>query len=85
MPVKTMADHELDRRVAQADARDKYRKAVKRARADLTRELAQADAAWAAAQERQRAAVEVVNGIRERYRGMGRCRCVRSTPVWRTC
>lgn len=71
MPAKSLADYELDVRVAKADARDRYRRAVQRARQQLVRECAQADALLAAAHDTQRRAVEVVDGIRERYHGMG--------------
>ena len=68
---KSMADAELDYRVAQADARDKYRETVKRARAQLKRDYARADTALMLAQATHRSAVEVYNAIKARFTEMG--------------
>ena len=51
---RTLADAELDHRVALADARDAYREAVQRARAQLKAATARADRALAMAHAQQR-------------------------------
>lgn len=67
---RSLADAELNDRVARADARDRYRAAVVRARQQLMRDYAKADTALIAAQQRHRAGVAAVNALKERYHGM---------------
>ena len=68
---KSMADAELDDRVARADARDKYRATVQRAREQLKRDYARADTALILAQANHRSAVAAYNAIKARFTEMG--------------
>lgn len=70
MPVKTLGDAALDRRVAMADARDAYRKTVTRARVQLKRDYARADAGWIIAANQVRAAAVKRRSMRARFREM---------------
>ena len=56
MPAKTLADAALDRRVARADARDKYRATIQQARKQLARDYLRADSGWIVASNQARQA-----------------------------
>jgi hypothetical protein len=70
MPAPTLADAALDRRVARADARDRYDAAVERARQQLARDYFRADTVWILAANRARTAAVQRRAIRARYRDM---------------
>lgn len=65
---RSLADAELDHRVALADARDEYRAAVVRARRALEAATRRADVALATAQARQRSAEVARERLAEYYR-----------------
>jgi hypothetical protein len=64
----SLADAELDHRVALADARDAYREAVQRARAQLVAATARADRVLAMAHAQQRSDELHVAGMAAYYR-----------------
>jgi hypothetical protein len=65
---KTLDYAALERRVARADARDKYRATVRRAREQLQRDYARADAGWIVVANRVRHAALRRRAIRARLR-----------------
>lgn len=70
MPAKTLADAALDRRVARADARDKYRATIQAARRQLARDYLRAETGWIRAAGEARSQAQFRRALRARFREM---------------